>query len=64
MFKHLPEGMLDIWLRLYNKVWSEGINPEAWKEACVIPIFKNGKDKTEPKSYRPISLTSHSEKLL
>ena len=59
MFKHLPDSVLAIWLRLYNMVWSGGIYPNAWKEACVIPLHKNGKDKNDPKSYRPISLTSH-----
>jgi hypothetical protein len=29
MFKHLPEGVMDNRLRLYNKVWSEGIYPDA-----------------------------------
>ena len=33
--------------------------PDEWKKAIVIPIFKGGrKDRQEPRSYWPISLTS------
>ena len=64
MFKHMSESALKIWLIFFNKVWSEGRFPEDWKLACVIPLHKKGKDKNEPKSYRPISLTSHPGKLL
>ncbi|KAG5881021.1 hypothetical protein JTB14_018043 [Gonioctena quinquepunctata] len=35
----------------------EGIHPEQWREAIVIPIPKEGKDKRLPTSYRPISRT-------
>jgi hypothetical protein len=64
IFQNLPEVVLDIWLRLYNKVWSEGIYIDAWKEVYVILIYKIGNDKSEPKSYRPICLTSNSGNLL
>ena len=34
-----------------------GILPSVWKQAFVTPIYKAG-DKTDPKNYCPISLTS------
>ncbi|GFO12440.1 reverse transcriptase-like protein [Plakobranchus ocellatus] len=37
------------------------LSPE---NAVVIPIYKQGKDKKDPASYRPISLTSHLGKVL
>lgn len=64
MFKHMPDSALEIWLNLFNQVWRDGVYPLVWKEACVIPLPKPKKDKNDPKSYRPISLTSHSGKLL
>lgn len=64
MFKRLPDSVLLLWLELYNKAWSEGVYPEAWKQSCVVPIPKFGKNKNDPGSYRPISLTSHPGKLM
>lgn len=42
---------------LYNSCLVQGIFPSTWKVANVIAVPKgNGKDKSDPKSYRPISL--------
>lgn len=40
---------------IYNRSLSEGVFPEIWKEAKVIPIPKSG-DKTDVCNYRPISI--------
>jgi len=37
--------------------------PSHWKTSSVIPILKKGKDKTEPISYRPISLLQTMSKI-
>ena len=41
----------------------EGIVPQDWKDAIVVPIFKKGV-KSEPSNYRPVSLTSVVCKLM
>ena len=64
MFKNMPAITLKIWLNLFNQVYRTGRIPPEWKQATVIPIPKPGKDKNDPNSYRPISLTSHAGKLL
>ena len=47
---------------LMNRSFHEGIFPDIWKLANVIPIFKKG-DKSEPTNYRPVALLSCIGKL-
>ena len=42
----------------------EGIFPEAWKHAAVIPVFKGRGDRHSVKSYRPISLCPSLGKIM
>ena len=48
---------------IFNRSMSEGTEPQDWKRANVVPIFKKGA-KTEACNYRPVSLTSHICKAL
>ena len=43
---------------VFNLSLAEGIYPDQWKEALINPIYKNRGNKSEPTSYRPISLLS------
>ena len=45
-------------LALFNNIWTKGICPDSWKLAKITLLYKNGKDPSQPSSYRPISLTS------
>ena len=58
MLKQLPERNKYTLLKLINKSWEKGELPIAWKESTITPLLKPNKDPQEPKSYRPISLTS------
>ena len=50
-------------MRLYNNCMSQGIFPDTYKKAQVIPLYKGG-DKGDVNSYRPISLLPILGKLL
>ncbi len=58
VIKQLPNETLIVLLELFNKIWKSGYFPSLWRDACIIPIPKPGKDSTVPNNYRPISLTS------
>ena len=64
MLKHLPLVTKQYLLDLYNKLWNEGSFPKEWRTSIIIPILKPGKEPTNPRNYRPISLTSCVCKLL
>lgn len=51
-------------LQIFNKVWNEHCFPDLWHEAHIVPVQKPNKPKGEASSYRPISLTCSSCKIL
>ena len=58
ILKHLPDESLSVLLTIFNYIWQTQHFPTNWKTALIIPILKPGKIASDPKSYRPISLTS------
>ncbi len=48
---------------LFNRSLMEGVFPHSWKEAIVSPVPKEGKDLSQPASYRPIALLSSPSKV-
>ena len=63
MLIHLGSVGKEIVLKLINMTWRSGQLPRDWRNAHIIPILKSNKPPDEPKSYRPISLTSCLGKL-
>ena len=49
---------------MLNKIWDKGRLPKKWKTAIVIPILKPNKDRNNINSYRPISLTNNTCKIM
>jgi len=43
--------------RLFNMSIQQGVFPQIWKQANVVPLYKKG-DKSNPNNYRPVSLLS------
>ena len=64
MLLHLGPKSKKKLLQLFNESWRTGTVPQAWKEAIMIPVHKKGKDRAKAESYRPISLTSCTGKLM
>lgn len=58
MLKNLGETARETLLRLFNVSWLTKECPAEWKLGEIITIPKPGKDKTDPESYRPITLLS------
>ena len=50
--------LLPLFIKLFRLSYTLGHVPDVWKEVKVVFIPKAGKNPEEPKSYRPINLTS------
>ena len=63
-FKHMPNGIINDSLKVFNKSWENAEVPDKWKESVVVPILKPNKDDSKPESYRPIALLSCTGKVM
>ena len=63
ILKNGGDFLCGILAKIFNKCIIQGVVPDDWKLATVIPLFKGG-DRSDPGQYRPISLTSHIAKIL
>ena len=59
----VPYCTKQVILKLFNNCLAAGELPSQWKDAQVFALKKQGKDATNPDSYRPISLTPHMGKI-
>lgn len=56
VFKLLPASLIMLMTAIFNCAMTHNLFPQEWKEATVIGIPKPGKQRSNPTSYRPISL--------
>ena len=49
---------------IFQHSFYDGIFPKIWKHAIVLPLYKGKGSRSEPGSYRPISLCSCLSKVL
>ena len=63
LLKILAPNTAEIYTLLFEASLQQGVIPDDWKNAKIMPLFKKG-DKSKTENYRPVSLTSVSCKLL
>ena len=62
LFKQLAYQLAHPLTIIFNIIMQTGNVPEIWKQATVTPIFKKGAS-SNPRNYRPISLTCVGSKI-
>ena len=48
--------LLECLLFVFNAWWTKGITPTCMQTSAITPVYKEKGDRSDPKSYRPISL--------
>lgn len=64
LLKHLPQKILESLVSLFNVSLHTSSVPAAWKVGITCPILKPGKDPSDVKSSRPITMLSCIGKLM
>ena len=65
LLKELAEEVADPLVLIFNASLTQESVPDDWKHATITPLYKGGnKNRSEAESYRPISLTSITCKIV
>lgn len=64
VIKNFSTFALEVLTKIFNACLCSGYFPKTWKHAEIILFSKPGKNKSNPSSYRPISLLPTLSKLL
>ena len=58
VLKNCEPELSYILVALFNKCLKESCFPACWKVSSVVPVFKNIRERSTVKNYRPVSLLS------
>ena len=63
MIKGIDDRLVDWIWRLCNTAFENGVVPENWRPALIVPLYKGKGERIECKNYRGISLLSMGGKI-
>ena len=63
MIINSKDGLMDVYVKLFNQILSKGQYPKAWKIGELSSIYKRCGSKYDPNNYRGITVTSTLSKL-
>ena len=58
VLKNCEPELSYILAELFNKCLKESCSPDFWKTSSVVTVFKNVRERSTAKNYRPVSLLS------
>ena len=58
VLKNCKPELSYILAELFNKCLKESCFPDCWRVSSVVPVFKNARERSTAKNYRPVSLLS------
>lgn len=58
LLKHAGPAAYDALSTIFNYSWQHAVLPQQWTEANVMALWKGKGDRSDPSSFRPISMTS------
>jgi hypothetical protein len=56
--KSTVNQFINVYEKLFNVIFDNGIMPSSWLIGMIKPIYKNKGDKFDPKNYRSITIVS------
>ena len=63
VLKETASELAPVLASIFQQSYDTGTLPQTWKDATITPIYKSG-PRTDPKNYRPVSLTSLCSKVM
>uniref|UniRef100_A0A8C5BXC6 Reverse transcriptase domain-containing protein n=1 Tax=Gadus morhua TaxID=8049 RepID=A0A8C5BXC6_GADMO len=63
-YKEFRELLVPLLLNAYNFALESGVWASTWNSSVITVIYKDGKEKMDTSSYRPISLLNTDQKIL
>ncbi len=63
VIKKFNKFMFNILEIIFNQILKEGLIPDSFKKAVVVPLYKGSEIKTSLTNYRPISLLNVFSKI-